>query len=117
MKKITVFLNQGGRGVTFFPFEAETAKLEQAYTFKVVQDHFSDSQLCEEAFYALNMNHPSNYNNRSLSVGDVLRVEYDDGNSLFYRYYGVATFGFDKLDNDLVEKTIVEKPKNSLFIA
>ena len=102
-KIIVIYLNEGGHGITFFPYEYETAKLRRIYQFSPVPADKSNDQLLDEVFHVLNVNHPENYKNRSLSVGDVVSITIDDETT----YYAVDTFGFKTLDWEPTKATII----------
>jgi hypothetical protein len=51
--------------------------------------------ICELLFERFNIDHPSNYCNRSLCVGDVIVLEFDHNTCLAY---SVERFGFKQIE-------------------
>lgn len=70
---------------------------EQAYVFppQRLQNPLEHTNVCSQIFHILNMYHPNDYNRRSLSVGDVIRIDDTDGTS---HYYMVDNMGFKLLE-------------------
>lgn len=67
----------------------DIAKMRFAYCLEVVDRE--DEHLLEETFRALNINHPVDYHERSLSVGDVVTIA-------GARSYRCDWVGWQKLD-------------------
>lgn len=70
---------------------------EQAFIFtpERLQRTEEHTDVCSQIFQTLNLYHPNDYNRRSLSVGDVIRIDETDGTS---HYYMVDNIGFKLLE-------------------
>jgi len=54
------------------------------YKDTILYTNPSDMILLEELFEKFNINHPDDFNNRSLSTCDVVEIQREDNNSHFY---------------------------------
>jgi hypothetical protein len=58
------------------PLNVDPERFEFAYTMNLaVSADTSDDDVLEMVFHIFNVNHPADYRHRSLSVGDVVRVD------------------------------------------
>lgn len=91
--------------------ELQGEEFEMAYIFKDIDESKSDREILDAIFSVLNTNHPKDYKNRSLSVGDVvLFIRHNDTEATTATYYSVAPIGFNKFHHDVLNSTNVQKP-------
>jgi hypothetical protein len=97
---VNVEKDEQGRHVGFFGYKQGHA-LELAYTGEV--EAISDSDALNQLFETFNINHPANYRNRSMSVGDAV-VLIDESQPLS-RTYVCEPVGWKEIGNYLTPRT------------
>jgi hypothetical protein len=86
-------------------------EFEMAYIFQDINESKDDREVLDVIWSVLNRNHPKDYKNRSLSVGDVvLLIRFDGAEGTTTTYYSVAPVGFNKFHHDVLDSTNVQKP-------
>jgi hypothetical protein len=84
---ISIYLNQGqGR---FQPYKRNTADLRKVYSYHYTGQVGNETELLNEVFRKFNIEHPADYQARSLSVGDIICL----GN----RFFAVEQIGFKEV--------------------
>ena len=78
--------DEQGRNVGFFGYE-DGHKLVEAYRGSVEGDN--EGEVLDSLFEIFNIHHPKDYRNRSMSVGDVVRVN--------GKFFAVASIGFEEI--------------------
>src|SRR5215469_13617253 len=83
-----------GRPIGFFGYNPGH-KMEEVYVGEYLTDEMQPVEsILEELLGIFNTDHPADYRNRSLSVGDVVILEPRPG---FYRGFALESFGFEEI--------------------
>lgn len=97
--------------------ELQEGEFEMAYIFKDIDESKEDREILDAIFSVLNTNHPIDYNNRSLSVGDVvLLIRHNDTEATTATYYSVAPIGFNQFQHDVLSTNVPKLDQEVLII-
>jgi hypothetical protein len=99
-----------GRNISIMDGYKPGDPLTCAYTATEGFPDMEPGDVCEFLYGRFNIEHPEDYHNRSLSVGDVVTLEYDDRTLA----YAVDSFGFKEIEYPRLEAGSLVTADNSM---
>jgi hypothetical protein len=101
-RKVEVWLNRSERRHPMLSGYVPGDKLEKVYAFD--EDYLlagSDPEILNQVWVIFNQDHPPDYEERSLSVGDVVAIA-EIGMKNYWIAYAVESVGFRKIGRKIV---------------